>query len=104
MPEGEQRFPDLGGVGIKTQGSPWRIVRHQHSRCDRRIVDDGRGRERAPKGAFDCIARNAARPQQSGVVQARNDRRFNAHCAGAGVDDQIDAPAQVRENVRSAGR
>ncbi len=103
--KGEQRFPRLRSIGIKTQRGLWRVMRRHHARCHRRFVGDWRYRERAAENAFDRFAWNAAGAQQCRPLETRIRSMIELDTDGArsGIDDQIDAPPQVGQHMSSAG-
>ena len=69
-----------------------------------RILGDVGDRQRAAERAFDRFAGQAARPQQCRLADAGDDRRLHADTARTGIDDEVDAAAQIGEHVSAACR
>ncbi len=57
-----------------------------------------------PSTRFDIVAGKPAGPQQSRLADARHDGGFDADGAGAAVDHQVDAAAQVGQHMGGVGR
>ncbi len=79
-------------------------MRRQHAGRDRRLVGNRGHRQRASEHALDLFARQTAGPQQCRFVQAGDDGGLDADRAGAAIDHHVDAPAQIGQHVRRAGR
>ena len=81
-----------------------RVMRSERARRDRRLPRRRFGEGDAER-RLDLLARDRARPQQARRAAETGDNRgFDAPAAGAGVENQGDAPVEVGQHVLGARR